>query len=678
MTRSALCGLLVLGAVSACTSFDDIARGVCGNGLLEPGEDCDSPAATCVACAVTCGSAAECPNAGYACGVDNRCHAPSGKLAPDTTPALDLVDDIRVSDLDGDGIGDVLGVSSSAIDVRFGDAQAALVSRLAIVTPEQSGPPAFGDLDGDGALDVSIVTPDGIVAYTSQLAVLAPAVSFFPLDGSGGTTLQLFPVASFAFGAIVEEATSHRLVVAMSPVDRVAFSITPALAPLCGLAAAGFDPSGVDVQTLPRNSDNSTDLVLSVFTGGPPGANLCVVAVHFDAVPLLGNVRDIHFYPITPTTPVVTTKPVWVDLDFDGAGLSDKCPGLVDGDGGPALVQWDGSLTGLGGPHCALAGPSAVPAFGDGSVGSHVVGRIPVVPTSLLFPNDVLVMSNGLYINTAFGMLRVYRSERELTGVASGDLDGNGSTDAVLRADADGLDVVYRADANNTPGYIVQHVGTTGTVTSTQIADYDGNGLADIAFTETLIGHDGLSVAYSDPGHTLTIAHQGVFAKVRSVSTVDVSDTSDPSALIADLIVLEDLGGVLGATLLDGSPQRTMISFFDPRRTGDALAGAAFRQLAVGHFNPAAPASPYHDLVAFIPGSASPTAGTTDSTAYRLDGTANGLDPQDPVNIAHGQVITNLAGCSFGPSSAPCVQSTLLTPWPTAADHDLLSASTSR
>ncbi|HUS28648.1 MAG TPA: hypothetical protein VMZ53_09065, partial [Kofleriaceae bacterium] len=65
---------------AACTDFSTPDRGVCGNGLLEPGEDCDSSDATCVKCAVACSTSAQCPSSAYACGVDGFCHAPGGEL----------------------------------------------------------------------------------------------------------------------------------------------------------------------------------------------------------------------------------------------------------------------------------------------------------------------------------------------------------------------------------------------------------------------------------------------------------------------------------------------------------------------------------------------------------------------------------------------------------------------
>src|SRR5690348_3733168 len=137
MIRWLLPGALL---VAACTSFDPVARNVCGNGILEPGEDCDSPDATCVRCAVTCTTAADCPTSDYACGVDNVCHAPGGALAPPVSAGTFLVDDYRITDVDKDRIGDVVGLSKTSIAVRHGDATAQLARAESQITPSQTGP----------------------------------------------------------------------------------------------------------------------------------------------------------------------------------------------------------------------------------------------------------------------------------------------------------------------------------------------------------------------------------------------------------------------------------------------------------------------------------------------------------------------------------------------------------
>ena len=118
--------------------------------------------------------AEDCPSDAYACGVDGFCHAPSGDLARPSAPVTFQSDDYRVTDIDHDGRGDVLGVSRTSIVVRYGDATGALSAGDSFVTPAQSGPASFGDLDGDGSIDITLATTEGLVTYTSAFGSLSP------------------------------------------------------------------------------------------------------------------------------------------------------------------------------------------------------------------------------------------------------------------------------------------------------------------------------------------------------------------------------------------------------------------------------------------------------------------------------------------------------------------------
>src|SRR5688500_9451115 len=144
MYRLALAIALV---ACGCTSFVSIDRGVCGNGLIEAAEDCDSNDATCVRCAVVCSVASDCPTTDYTCGVDGLCHAPGGSLGPAIPAGPFQINHLTITDIDRDSIGDVVGFSKTSIAVRYGEPTARLTRSDSIVTPSQVGDGAFGDLD---------------------------------------------------------------------------------------------------------------------------------------------------------------------------------------------------------------------------------------------------------------------------------------------------------------------------------------------------------------------------------------------------------------------------------------------------------------------------------------------------------------------------------------------------
>jgi hypothetical protein len=116
-------------AVVTCADLRPLARDVCGNGVLEAGEDCDRfvafEGASCRpgpgpgACRYECappgaepgGGGPTCP-AGYGCGVDGTCRQHSGGFSAAAERAQEAAASVRVADFDGDGRDDVLALGA--------------------------------------------------------------------------------------------------------------------------------------------------------------------------------------------------------------------------------------------------------------------------------------------------------------------------------------------------------------------------------------------------------------------------------------------------------------------------------------------------------------------------------------------------------------------------------------
>jgi len=626
-------------ALAACTDFSTIERGVCGNGIVEPGEDCDSNDPSCVRCAVTCSTASDCPTTDYACGADGLCHEAAGQLASPTAPVSFAADDIRITDLDHDGIGDLVGVSKTSLVVRFGDAAGGLARLDSIVTPAQTGPAAFGDLDGDGSIDVTLSAPDGLVTYTSPFGAPSPVDIQSPILGGDGQPLDiasLFPIGSLQLGVFFVVDGQ----VIMAAVDLLKAS-SPYIAFPCStrlgvVTRAQLDTHSIDVYRASASDAATADVVVSfqTTTGG-----LCVTAIHGSSL------AGFTLTDITPAGAAPSQRPILADLDGD----TDPCPGLVDSDGGPtALATWTGHM---GAGHCTLAAAkTALPAIANAGSDAVAIGRMPVSPPLAGFANDALVMTTGVYVHApGSALLAAYTSTRRLERVAFGDIDHDGDIDAVLSAAGeDDLDVLLRFPL----GLELLRLDTENPVTTLTVADFDGNGVDDIAYTEQVGDHQRMSIAYGTVDQPLPPVQVATFSDVASVVPLEFPDTEDQLDIATDLAVLQPAAGTTPTmSLLHGSPQRTMLSYLDPR--GDTA--AALRGSVVGSFS----GDGHTDVLAF--GSTA-----TQTVAWRIAGTATGLDTT-PVTA------TPMIGLGDCGGSGVCLDDALYLAVPASGHDDVIA-----
>ena len=660
--------LAALALLAACTTFDPIERGVCGNGLVEPGEDCDSPDPSCVACAVACMTGSDCPNAAYTCGVDGLCHAPSGLLAQPTPQTLDLIDELQIADIDRDGIGDVVGVSTTSLDVHYGDPSASLATSVEIATPQQTGTVAFGDIDGDGVPDATIITEDGIVAFTSPYAALSAAVSFLPLtDGSGNEldVLATFPIDSLAFGLVVAGSDAAAIVI-----EQIGDGTThdarrrTALVPIDDVATGDLDSYTV------TQIDGSIDTVVVLYAHDS-GPKMCVESFHLGAV-VTGSGRSLDMLDITPTGTPPARRPAFAELD------SATCPSLIAGEGSATLIDFVGSRSAGSPPHCVIAAASTVLGNAPNANDAVPIGHIPLTPGIATFASDLLVLQNGVYSYEASTLAEIYKSGPTLTAVSSGDIDGDGNVDAALiSSGAADFQLLYRR-IDIIPAFVGAPVQTDGAVGAVALADFDGNGTADVAYTEQLLDHTQLSVAFGFPGQEITQIVEGAFPAVLALTPIGIADSSDPESVIADLIVVDEIGSDASAvTLLHGSPERTMFSYFEPRTTSDPARETAMRQVVTGFFGGGSTEFP--DVISMLPNSTSqPTFPPPPPVlAYRLDGSADGLVPGDPIDTVDGEGVTGIGDCNgtgARGSSAPCIRDATVLGWQTGSAHDVIVA----
>jgi hypothetical protein len=665
---------LALAVVACgCTSFDSIDRGVCGNGLIEAAEDCDSSEPSCVRCAVVCSTATDCPTTDYACGVDGLCHAPGGALGAAMPAGPFQINDLTITDIDRDRIGDVVGVSKTSIAVRYGEPTARLSRSDSVVTPSQVGDAAFGDLDDDGTVDLTIATPDGLVAYGSRFGAIAPIpVGAGLVDTAGNVDIRhTFHIGRLTLGAFVADTTGTLVIAVVDFLGTQVFE-APCLARLGPIPAQAFSSAVLDVYAV-----DDDDLVVSFLAATTP-RKLCVIALH---KPLFAawTLADI-----TPANAgALARRPVLADLEND----SDRCPGLVNTDAGaPGLRYWDGSMTAAGCTLQAVVSPlgTALPGI-EKPPTTIAVGRIPLSPGFGATAADLLVLSDGVYGYTpgpggGFGPL--FESQRRLAGAAHGDLDGDSQIDGVLIAETeDDIEVFYRrpnAVLPLFPGYVVLRLDTASRVVATELGDYDGNGRLDIALIEQLTDHQRLSVAYGTTDLLLPPRRISAFSETLSMSSLGLADSDDAAGVTDDLVVLQPPRAGTTATvltILSGSVLRTMTPYFDPRADedpdgpgGPMVAPKSITQLRgvmVGRFFQA---DTHRDPIAvMIDTRPNPTQSPQ---LWPTLGTAGGPDATPTLGVS----TMGLADCVPPVGSGLCVRDATFFAWPISGTRDTVIA----
>ena len=162
-TIARTCGLLLLAglALSACDDLPKLEADVCGNGVIEKGEDCDGVGigkSTCNAlCRLECTADRTCP-ATFGCGSDGLCRQPTGAFEP-FGPALGLsAERLSLADFDGDGQADLLASRGSSLSVAYVGPQGLLPETTSISHAPidvYADVPAALDIDGDGRADLA-------------------------------------------------------------------------------------------------------------------------------------------------------------------------------------------------------------------------------------------------------------------------------------------------------------------------------------------------------------------------------------------------------------------------------------------------------------------------------------------------------------------------------------------
>jgi hypothetical protein len=601
--------LVVALAATACTTLPDLPANTCGNGVLEPNEDCDGGTHCTKDCTVPCDDNGGCtfvPSprdaSQYACGTDRICHAPGGWLQ---VPAASIqpysVFGFGTVDVDGDGYTDVVGLSGSSMITRFGDATASMTRQTQVLTPNLQGAPAVLALDAAHPLTIVLPTVDGLAAF----AATAKTITTFALGyGLGPVT----PEAAFSLDATHEvvvlsifqpvlqrQTLQIGAIVASDP----AAGLSPGAA--CGMIdPTGFDPRSVEIYSTTQSANvSSAVFAFAMPSGGQSApAAVCVVSVAFSTAG--GNFTWNAVAPAVPTTPF--SGPIGARLaDVGGA---DDCPELVFRDDAampPQLLAYVGARDNATGA-CGLGNsPQLIATLDPFAFDDQLVGHVPLVPAVSIAGNpaarDALVTTSGVWAIQGNAMHQLYTSDRVLTASAFGDFDNDGQLDIVAVRDNDrNVDVLYRH--SNPDVFLPGRLQTETTPQNLAVGDFDGDGVRDFAYTEqTAANQQRITVAYGTRTRDPIIAQTTFVEQLQYMSACKVPGPSDPQGLVDGLAAIEVRSDHSTLDLFRGSPQRDLVAYLDPRIGASPSAlQSEFAAVIGGHFIAGDPAL---DFLAF-------------------------------------------------------------------------------
>ncbi|HTR53815.1 MAG TPA: VCBS repeat-containing protein [Kofleriaceae bacterium] len=606
---------LVSLALAACTDVATITPNVCGNYVLDPGEDCDQPTGCTASCRIQCdptmattcsGSGAfdgTCCPSDMACGADRVCHAPTGTV--ETSEPVQTFDaqSFQTADIDGDLIDDVLGVGATSTEVLYGDLATPLSRTFTIGSPAvaQNATPTFGDITGDGKLDILLPTNNGLFAFDDASGEPQPIA--FPAQVTAGITHERIALL-LNLGALADAIVEYDYVpnatagqskfqlteIVPQAVGSNTFKVLDAQPSLCGIPATNLNENtAVRGRAIHPVLDGVTLRLPLVLNAA--GAGICVATVNPSTVGADAS------YSIP--------KSIWGAYSAETGDGETFFANLVSTNGCPDLVvpasdsmnnDFSMILVGTGTANSCRVDVVSTPQFVPGKPLAAINLAQPVAGTT-----TALVTSAGIFTSFTTGAMATIMSPRPWHYAALADLDHDGRQDLVTVGTDTDVEVLYQRASLNILGKIYYQfddvvIPTQNTVVKVAIGNYDGDLSDDVAIATTdptvPNGPADLSIAWGNLDSTFTVTDIGSFDEPYDFMEVNLLDTSLPAGFDQndDLIIAR--GGLDTTSTSDpaafveeyGSTSRTMNApyvYTLPSSGRGVGAGAV-----AGHFGP--------------------------------------------------------------------------------------------
>jgi hypothetical protein len=608
--------LLAVAPIVGCATLSPIPRGTCGNYIVDRGEDCErfvpgnDPTLHCgavdsgaMACRFTCDrdqpATQGCP-AGFGCGTDKICRAPTGSFVATAYRAPTLARALRAGDFDGDGLAEVVAVSNRNIEVFGVDkAEAALVQRARLVPAfRENYMPAIGEA-ADAPDYLTLIRGDGLASVFVKRpphSLEAWFFSAFPIDG---TDFRLLVADVLPGDATKDQGLEPLVLFEKTEGDVTLRYLNPAIVPAT-LAKLSHHPSDLarrwavgrfdermpcDALALPFPKDNT----ITVY-------RLCRKTADGEAFePNAADARNL--LPTTITLDAgYTLGPGGAHvIDLDGDGhldlVLDARKDTAPNDEAPLVAFGTGDGRFHGEPIPVAPGPGFPDETARVSPWLYEcsVGAFPLAIGQLTVGDRVpdCITRGGVYYRTSRLEARLWPALGAFTEAVVADVNANGLAD-VVAATSGSLEIL-----NSTGTFANRYSQPVSSPVDLAVGDVDGDLAADVVFRQ----EDGLDALY---GHAGTWPDApvplGTISGVEQILSGAVSNATGGFDDVADLGVVsrlpqaQDPSRPFSVALLRGNTARQLEAPFGlGRPTADeGTRPAPIELLVTGRFVPGA------------------------------------------------------------------------------------------
>jgi hypothetical protein len=505
--------MLGAAALGACADLPAISANSCGNGVIEPGEDCDGFPVYSVkcrekgqigACHLDCsgdedGANGACPQ-GWGCDLNAICRAPSGNFTSPETHNIGATADLLAGDFDGDGRADIVSKSPpdrlvrSRLSFHFLDAQGRVEETREFAKPVS---PWLGDLSGDGRADLVFSdTNVGLLLGRDDRRIVLETFSSYRIPD---TRLRLTGV----YDGDVSGALS--LVAFGTFAGKPAFSVPDLLH--FSLRTVGELDSPIDGRTVPVPGN----LIEGV---GSPCDEIVLAVPETSAFWLLdlceptqsdGQVvwREAALQYVIPLQPAAQLdgRALIADLNADhhldvllgtrdAQGVEHAYVAYGDGqslrDAEPFTQAYSDNGAAVSDQRLPLAvGDFSGDGWADFVYANHLVDS---TPTPMAGPPRYQVVSGNI--------------GEPWTAAAVADINDNGKNDVIVASEyAVGVDVF---NGTGGPFLYPTSLPSEQPIAFLNVGDFDGDLINDIVFAEQPVASDdraSLSIAFGEAGH---------------------------------------------------------------------------------------------------------------------------------------------------------------------------------